>query len=182
MQSARRGHVFHTFSYSHRKWVVYFVVMMILRHAPARCMARALNVCALNISYLRLRSTQYWLYCFAINVIFAYGAVPPKVIGLRRGHPGELHIIAYFQIWDENNSYISNNQDSSTTYFKLLVVMSPTWFFRGNCDLSSSCSKILKMLQTQNVPNWRYNLGHNSKTIANWRTGLVLLNRVREEC
>ena len=35
---------------------------------------------------------------FAINVMFAYGAVSPKVIGLRRGHPGEQHIIAYFQI------------------------------------------------------------------------------------
>ena len=34
----------------------------------------------------------------AINIMFAYGAVPPKVIGLRRGHPGEQHIIAYFQI------------------------------------------------------------------------------------
>ena len=33
-----------------------------------------------------------------IKVMFAYGAVPPKVIGLRRGHPGEQHIIAYFQI------------------------------------------------------------------------------------
>ena len=102
----------------------------------------------LHIKYFVFATTKYLVltlllrvYTVYMYVFFAYGAVPPKVIGLRRGHPGEQHIIAYFQILDENNSYISNNQDSSTIYIKLLVVMSPTWFFRGNCDLSSPCSK-----------------------------------------
>ena len=148
---------------------------------PCTCALHDASAQCMRIKYFIFATTKYLVLtfrlCFAINVIFAYGVVPPKVIGLRRGHPGELHIIAYFQIWDENNSYTSNNQDSSTIYIKLLIVMSPTWFFRENCDLSSPCSKILKMFQTQNSPNLRYNLDHNSHTIVNWSTGLVLLKR-----
>ena len=53
-----KGHVFHTFSYSHRKWVVYFVVivMMILRHAPALHGASAQRM---RIKYFIFATTKY---------------------------------------------------------------------------------------------------------------------------
>ena len=45
---------------------------------------------------LSINSTASRLY--GTNVMFAHGAALPKIIRLRRGHPGEQHIIAYFQI------------------------------------------------------------------------------------
>ena len=98
-QPARRGHVFHTFSYSYGK---YFVAMMIMI-TPCACALHGASVQRMRIKYFIFATTQYSVLTLllAINVMFAYGAVPPKVIGLRRGHPGEQHIILlllYFQI------------------------------------------------------------------------------------
>ena len=54
----------------------------------------------MRIKYFMFATTKYSVLTLllAINVMFAYGVVPPKVIRLRRGHPDELYIIAYFQI------------------------------------------------------------------------------------
>ena len=54
--------------------------------------------------------------------------------------------------------------------------MFPYWLFRRISDLSSPCSQILKMLQTQKSSNEQHKMGHISRMIVNYSTGLIFLN------
>ena len=67
---------------------------------PCACALHGASAQRMRIKYFIFATTKYSVLTLllVINVMFTYGAVPPKVIGLRRGHPGEQHIIAYFQI------------------------------------------------------------------------------------
>ena len=73
---------------------VYFVAMIILRHALVRersTYARLLYRVSDHTTF-SIHSTTARLY--VAPVISAYGAGAPKVIGPREGHAGKQHIIA----------------------------------------------------------------------------------------
>ena len=117
-----------------------------MRLGLAYC-ARA-NVCAFMIIYCAL-VVWTWLYTVARVFTINISATAKKVSGPGRGQGSQVHHITKSGFDTKKSLTNRNNQDSAITYVKLLVVMYLHWCFWKIGCLSSPCSKILKMLQTQ---------------------------------
>ena len=64
-------------------------------NTPCACALHDASAQRMRIKYFIFATTKYSIInstasrLYGTNVIFAFGAAPPKVVGTRRGHPGE---------------------------------------------------------------------------------------------